>query len=81
MKRRIAVTGIGLITLLGIGYKETWDAASEGRSGVRTIERFNHSDHTTKIAGVITNLNPEDFMNPKHAIKTVKLIPYAVSIT
>ncbi|MEE8135777.1 MAG: beta-ketoacyl synthase N-terminal-like domain-containing protein, partial [Thermodesulfobacteriota bacterium] len=81
MKRRIAVTGIGLITPLGIGNKETWDAVCEGRSGVRTIERFDPSDHKTKIAGEITNFNPEDFMNPKQAIKTDRFIQYAVSST
>ncbi len=81
MKRRIAVTGIGLITPLGIGNKETWDAVCEGRSGVRTIERFDPSEHKTKIAGEITNFNPKDFMNPKQAIKTDRFIQYAVSST
>ncbi|MEE8298374.1 MAG: beta-ketoacyl synthase N-terminal-like domain-containing protein, partial [Thermodesulfobacteriota bacterium] len=81
MKRRIAVTGIGLITPLGIGNKETWDAVCEGRSGVRTIERFDPSEHKTKIAGEITNFSPEDFMNPKQAIKTDRFIQYAVSST
>jgi len=81
MERRIAVTGIGLITPLGVGNKETWDAVCEGRSGVKTIERFDPSEHKTKIAGEITNFNPEDFMNPKEARKTDRFIQYAVSST
>ena len=81
MERRIAVTGIGLITPLGIGTKETWDAICEGRSGVKMIERFDASEHKTKIAGEITNFNPEDFMNPKEARKTDRFIQYAVSST
>jgi len=81
MERRIAVTGIGLITPLGVGNKETWDAVCEGRSGVKTIERFDPSEHKTKIAGEITNFNPEVFMNPKEARKTDRFIQYAVSST
>jgi 3-oxoacyl-[acyl-carrier-protein] synthase II len=81
MERRIVVTGIGLITPLGIGTKETWDAICEGRSGVKMIERFDTSEHKTKIAGEITNFNPEDFMNPKEARKTDRFIQYAVSST
>jgi len=81
MERRIAVTGIGLITPLGVGNKETWDAVCEGRSGVKTIERFDPSEHKTKIAGEITNFNPEDFMNPREARKTDRFIQYAVSST
>ncbi len=81
MERRIAVTGIGLITPLGVGNKETWDAICEGRSGVKTIERFDPSEHKTQIAGEITNFNPEDFMNPKDARKTDRFIQYAVSST
>jgi len=81
MQRRIAVTGIGLITPLGIGNKETWDAVCEGRPGVKTIERFDPSENKTKIAGEITNFNPEDFMNPKEARKTDRFIQYAVSST
>ncbi len=81
MERRIAVTGIGLITPAGIGNKETWDAVCEGHSGVKTIERFDPSDHKTQIAGEITNFNPEDFMNPKEARKTDKFIQYAVAST
>jgi len=81
MERRIVVTGIGLITPLGVGNKETWDAICEGRSGVKTIERFDPSEHKTQIAGEITNFNPEDFMNPKDARKTDRFIQYAVSST
>jgi 3-oxoacyl-[acyl-carrier-protein] synthase II len=81
MERRIAVTGIGLITPLGIGNKESWDAVCKGHSGIKTIERFDPSEHKTKIAGEITNFNPEDFMNPKDARKTDRFIQYAVSST
>ncbi|TFG75955.1 MAG: beta-ketoacyl-[acyl-carrier-protein] synthase II [Thermodesulfobacteriales bacterium] len=81
MSRRVAVTGIGLITPTGIGNKETWDAICNGRSGIKTIERFDITEHKTKIGGEITNFNAEEFMNPKEARKTDRFIQYAVAST
>jgi 3-oxoacyl-[acyl-carrier-protein] synthase II len=81
MSRRVAVTGIGLITPLGLSNKETWDAICNGRSGVKYVERFDVSDHKTKIGGEIKNFNPEDFMNPKEARRTDRFIQYAVAST
>ena len=81
MSRRIAVTGIGLITPLGIGTNDTWEAVCNGKSGIRTIERFDTTDHKTKIGGEILNFNPEEFMNPKEARRTDRFIQYAVCST
>lgn len=79
MKRRVAVTGVGLITPLGIGNKETWDAVCAGRSGVRRISKFDPSEHKTQIAAEIHGFDPEIFMNPKEARKTDAFIQYAVA--
>ncbi len=81
MSRRVAVTGIGLITPLGLSNKETWDAICNGRSGVKNVERFDVADHKTKIGGEIKDFNPEDFMNPKEARRTDRFIQYAVAST
>ena len=81
MSRRVAVTGIGLVTPLGIGNKPTWDGIISGLSGVKTIERFDITDHKTQIGGEIMNFNAEDFMNPKEARKTDRFIQYAVAST
>lgn len=81
MSRRVAVTGIGLITPLGLSNKETWDAICNGRSGVKNVERFDVTDHKTKIGGEIKDFNPEDFMNPKEARRTDRFIQYAVAST
>ena len=79
MERRVVVTGIGLITPLGVGTKETWDGILSGRSGVKTIERFDPSDLKSRIAGEITDFDPELYMNAKEARKTDRFIQYAVS--
>lgn len=81
MSRRIAVTGIGLITPVGIGNKETWDAVCNGKSGIGAITRFDITEHKTKIGGEVTDFNPEDFMNPKEARRTDRFIQYAVAST
>jgi 3-oxoacyl-[acyl-carrier-protein] synthase II len=79
MKRRVAVTGVGLVTPLGIGSKETWDAVCAGRPGVRRISKFDPSEHKTQIAAEIHGFDPELFMNPKEARKTDAFIQYAVA--
>ena len=81
MSRRIAVTGIGLLTPLGNGNKETWDSILSGKSGIRLIERFDASDHKTKIGGEVLDFNPEDYMNPKEARRLDRFIQYAMAST
>ena len=81
MSRRVAVTGVGLITPVGIGNKITWDAVCSGKSGIKAITRFDVADHKTKFGGEITDFNPEDFMNPKEARRTDRFIQYAVAST
>ena len=79
MKRRVAVTGVGLVTPLGIGNKETWDAVCAGRSGVRRVTKFDPAEHKTQIAAEIHGFDPELYMNPKEARKTDAFIQYAVA--
>jgi 3-oxoacyl-[acyl-carrier-protein] synthase II len=79
MERRVVVTGIGLITPVGIGNKSSWDGVLNGRSGVKTIERFDPSPLKTQIAGEITGFDPELYMPAKEARKTDRVIHYAVS--
>lgn len=83
MRRRVAVTGIGLITPLGTGNKKTWDAICEGRSGIRTIQRFDPlaADLKTRIAGELVDFDPNNFMDPKDVRKTDPFIQYAISAT
>jgi 3-oxoacyl-[acyl-carrier-protein] synthase II len=83
MKRRVAVTGIGLITPLGTGNKLTWDGICEGRSGVRTIQKFDPAaaDLKTHIAGEVLDFNPNDFMDAKDLKKADRFIHFAIAAT
>jgi 3-oxoacyl-[acyl-carrier-protein] synthase II len=77
-KRRVVITGLGLITPLAVGVRETWDALCAGKSGIGEITRFDASEFSTKIAGEVKNFNPEDFLPKKDAKRTQLFIAYAV---
>lgn len=79
MDRRVVITGVGLITPLGIGVKQSWEALCAGKSGIGEITRFDASGFPTKIAGEVKNFNPEDFLPKKDAKRTQLFIAYAVA--
>jgi len=79
LSRRVVITGLGLITPLGIGIDETWPALCEGRSGIGEITSFDTTGFITKIAGEVKGFNPEDFLPKKEAKRTEKFIAYAVA--
>ncbi|MBC8199937.1 MAG: beta-ketoacyl-ACP synthase II [Desulfobacteraceae bacterium] len=81
MDRRVVITGLGLITPLGIGVKETWAALCAGKSGIGPISRFDASGFDTKIAGEVKGFHPEDFLPRKEAKRMQLFIAYAVATT
>lgn len=79
MSRRVVITGVGLVTPLGIGVKETWSALCAGVSGITEITRFDTSGFNTKIAGEVKGFKPEDFMSKKDAQRSELFIAYSVA--
>lgn len=79
--RRVVITGLGLVTPLGIGVNETWTALCEGKSGISEITQFDTSAYQTKIAGEVKGFNPEDYLPKKEARRTERFIAYAVAAT
>ena len=77
--RRVVITGLGLVTPLGIGVKETWTALCEGKSGISEITRFDASGFDTRIAGEVKDFHPEDFLSKKEAKRIQLFIAYAVA--
>lgn len=81
MERRVVITGLGLVTPLGIGVDESWEGIIAGKSGVGEITRFNASIYGTQIAAEVKGFNAEDFMSKKEAKRMETFIAYAIAAT
>ena len=77
--RRVAITGVGLVTPLGTGVEKNWQALMEGRSGTGLISRFDVSDFPTRVAGEVKDFHPEDFIEKKEIKKMDLFIHYAMA--
>jgi 3-oxoacyl-[acyl-carrier-protein] synthase II len=80
-QRRVVITGIGLITPLGIGTKENWENLLKGKSGISKITKFDTSQFPTRIAGEIKNFDPLDYIDKKEAKRMDPFIQYALAAT
>jgi 3-oxoacyl-[acyl-carrier-protein] synthase II len=80
-KRRVVVTGIGMISPLGIGNEPNWQGLIEGRSGIGLITKFDASAYPCRIAGEVRGFNPEDFIEKKEVKKSDTFIHYAIAAT
>ncbi len=81
MKRRVVITGMGLVTPVGIGVDESWAAVRAGKSGITEITRFDASAHQTKIAAEVKGFRAEDFIPKKEAKRNELFISYAMAAT
>lgn len=79
MDKRVVVTGMGMVSPLGIGVKENWEAICQGKSGIGPITRFDISDFPSKIAGEVKGFNPEDYVDKKETKKMDIFIHYALA--
>jgi 3-oxoacyl-[acyl-carrier-protein] synthase II len=77
--RRVVVTGIGLVSSLGIGTDENWTALVAGRSGVGTITKFDASQFATRIAGEVRGFEPLRWIEKKDVKKMDVFIQYAIA--
>src|SRR4051794_2626372 len=79
MSRRTVVTGIGLVSSLGIGTEQNWEGLSCGRSGVAPITRFDATHFATRIAGEVKGFDPLRFIEKKDVKKMDAFIQYAIA--
>lgn len=78
-KRRVVVTGMGMVTPLGLTVKETWSNILEGRSGVVKVEDFEARDYSTKIWAKVKNFDIESLILAKDARKMDKFIHFGIA--
>lgn len=78
-RKRVVVTGLGAVSPLGIGVKETWEKVKAGESGIGPITKFDASTLPSRVAGEVKGFNPEEFMSAKLASRIDAFIQYAIA--
>ena len=79
MSRRVVVTGVGLVSPLGIGTQANWEALCAGRSGIGPITRFDASQYSSRIAGEVKGFDPLQFVEKKDVKKMDVFIQLAIA--
>ncbi|MDE3154360.1 MAG: beta-ketoacyl-ACP synthase II [Acidobacteriota bacterium] len=79
LSRRVVVTGIGLVSSLGVGTEANWQALCAGRSGIGRITRFDASQYACQIAGEVQGFDPLQFLEKKDVKKMDVFIQYAIA--
>ncbi|WP_342064472.1 beta-ketoacyl-ACP synthase II [Candidatus Fukatsuia endosymbiont of Drepanosiphum platanoidis] len=77
-KRRVVVTGLGMLSPVGNTVESTWEAVLAGKSGICSIEHFDTSAYTTRFAGLVKDFECQDLILPKDAKKMDTFIQYGV---
>ncbi|MCL2740514.1 MAG: beta-ketoacyl-ACP synthase II [Oscillospiraceae bacterium] len=81
MKRRVVITGMGVLSSVGFGCRAFWEGICAGRGGISTLERFDVSDLPTKVAAEIKSFEAEDYMSKKESRRMDLFTQYAMAAT
>lgn len=81
MKRRVVITGIGLVTPVGLTKDANWESIIAGKSGIGPITRFDTSLFETRIAGEVKGFDAAKFLEKKEIKKMDRFIQYAIAAT
>jgi 3-oxoacyl-[acyl-carrier-protein] synthase II len=79
LSRRVVVTGVGLVSPLGIGTEANWEALCAGRSGIGPITHFDATEFSSQIAGEVKQFDPLQFVSKKDVKKMDVFIQYAIA--
>jgi 3-oxoacyl-[acyl-carrier-protein] synthase II len=78
-RRRVVITGVGLVSPLGVGTAETWQGLLDGRSGIGPITHFDTTGYGTRIAGEVKDFDPAQFVDKKEVKKSDRFIHLALA--
>ncbi len=81
MSRKVVVTGLGIVSSIGIGVKEYWNGIHEGRLGFSRIDSFDTEKHKCKLAGIIRDFDPTEYMDVKTAKRMERFAQFAIAAT
>lgn len=77
--KRVVITGLGVVSPIGHGRENYWQALKEGRNGIGPIEMFDATDFSVRISGEIRDFSAEDWMERKEARRSDRVIQFAVA--
>ena len=77
-KKRVVITGLGVVSPYGVGVDKLWSNLVEGKSGISVPDLVDIEKHVVKIAGEVKGFNPEDYIDPKDAKKMDRFIQFAM---
>ncbi|MGA2463392.1 MAG: beta-ketoacyl-ACP synthase II [Thermodesulfobacteriota bacterium] len=80
-KRRVVITGMGVVAPNGIGIENFWDSLVHGRSGISRITHFDASSYPSRVAGEVIDFDPLNYMSPKSARRMDRFSQFAVACT
>ncbi len=79
MRRRVVVTGAGVISPVGNTIEQFWDSLKNGRSGIRRLTHFDVSRYSSQVAGTVEDFNPEDYFSSKEARRMDRFVQFALA--
>jgi 3-oxoacyl-[acyl-carrier-protein] synthase II len=79
MKRRVVITGMGVVSSVGFGKKDFWESIKSGKSGINKISKFDVDAYPSKLAAEIRNFQVNDFIDKKEARRMDLYTQYAVA--
>ncbi len=80
-KRRVVITGLGILHSLGNDIQTFWENLLAGRSGIKRISRWDPSDYPTKIGAEVLDFDPKDYMDPKEVRRSDRYTHFALATT
>jgi 3-oxoacyl-[acyl-carrier-protein] synthase II len=79
MTRRVVITGLGMVSPLGVGVNENWENACAGKSGIGNITKFDASDFSSQVAGEVKGFNAEDYLDKQMVRRFDVFIHFAMA--
>jgi len=79
VSRRVVITGLGIVSPVGIGRDAYWDALRAGRSGCARTRAFDPSGHTSQVAAEVKGFAPEDYVDARGVVRTSRYTQFAVA--
>lgn len=78
-ENRVVVTGLGVVSPIGIGTEEFWEGLVEGRNGITRVSAFDPSEYRSQMAAEVNAFDPEDWMDAKSAARTDRFIHFSLA--